>query len=66
MKNKMKTKKIASKRFNVTKNGVILHRKQNARHLRSNKSKKQLRKFKKSVVISKAMERTIRTLLPYA
>lgn len=35
---KMKTKKIAVKRFKVTKNGKVLHRVQGRRHLRKNKS----------------------------
>lgn len=39
----MKTKKAALKRFKVTKSGKILHRGHGIRHLRSNKSKKQLR-----------------------
>jgi len=35
---KIKTKKVASKRFKITKNGKVLHRKQGLRHLRRNKS----------------------------
>lgn len=63
---KMKTKKIASKRFKVTKNGKILRGKQNARHLRSNKSKKQIRRYKAAALVSKTMERTIGRFLPYS
>lgn len=36
---KMKTKKIARKRFKITKTGKVVHRGQGARHLRSVKSK---------------------------
>jgi large subunit ribosomal protein L35 len=36
---KMKTKKIARKRFKLTGTGKIVHRMQGARHLRSNKTK---------------------------
>lgn len=40
----MKTKKIARKRFKVTKTGKVLHGVQGARHLRSRKSKRRQRK----------------------
>lgn len=46
MKNKQKTRKSAVKRFKLTKSGKILHRAHGARHLKSNKSKKQLRHLK--------------------
>ncbi|KKS40342.1 MAG: 50S ribosomal protein L35 [Candidatus Gottesmanbacteria bacterium GW2011_GWA2_42_16] len=45
MKTKMKTKKIVAKRFKVTSTGKLMRGKQNARHLRSHKSKRQLRKY---------------------
>jgi len=41
---KMKTKKIAKKRFTVTKTGKVMHRVQGARHLRRNKSKSRQRR----------------------
>ena len=44
--NKQRTRKAATKRFKVTKNGKILHRSNGIRHLRTNKSKKQLRSLK--------------------
>ncbi len=34
----MKTKKIATKRFKISKNGKLMHRVQGARHLRRTKS----------------------------
>lgn len=40
----MKTKKIARKRFRVTKNGKVMHRVQGARHIRRNKSKSRQRR----------------------
>ncbi len=62
---KMKTKKIVAKRFRITKNGIILRGKQNGGHLKSRKSKRQLRKYKVLTRVSHAMEKTIRTFLPY-
>ena len=62
---KAKTKKIVAKRFKVTKNGIILRGKQNARHLRTNKSKKQIRRMKRGGKVSKGFERAIRRFLPY-
>ena len=46
MKNKQKTRQSAAKRFKVTKTGKVLHRSQKIRHLRSSKSKNQLRRLK--------------------
>lgn len=41
---KMKTKKVAVKRFKLTKRGKIVHRGQGARHLRSKKNKARQRR----------------------
>ena len=46
MSNKQKTHKGASKRFRVTRTGKVLHRSQFLRHLRSSKSKRQVRDLK--------------------
>jgi ribosomal protein L35 len=62
---KMRTKKIVAKRFKITKNGIILRRRQNSRHLRYNKSKRQTRKMKHPTTVTAIMGRTIRTFLPY-
>ncbi|MBI3956273.1 50S ribosomal protein L35 [Candidatus Gottesmanbacteria bacterium] len=40
----MKTKKIARKRFKVTKTGKVMHRVQGGRHIRRNKSKSRQRR----------------------
>ncbi|MEK7129968.1 MAG: 50S ribosomal protein L35 [Patescibacteria group bacterium] len=40
----MKTKKIAAKRFRITKTGKVLHRVQGGRHLRSRKNKRRQRR----------------------
>lgn len=62
---KMRTKKIVAKRFRITKNGIILRTKQNAGHLKSRKSKRQLRKYNVLGKVSHGFEKTIRTFLPY-
>ena len=62
----MKTKKIVAKRFKITKRGKILRGKQNARHLRSAKSKSQLRRYDVPGLVSPNMQKVIRTFLPYA
>ena len=41
---KIKTNKIATKRFKVTKTGKLVHRVKGARHLRRNKSKARQRR----------------------
>ena len=41
---KIKTKKIATKRFRMTKNGKIMHRVQGARHIRRTKNKSRQRR----------------------
>jgi len=41
---KVKTKKIAVKRFKLTKGGKLLHRTQGIRHLRQSKNKTQQRR----------------------
>jgi large subunit ribosomal protein L35 len=43
---KLKTRKIVAKRFKITSTGKVIRRAQNMRHLRSNKSKKQIRAYK--------------------
>lgn len=46
MKVKTKTRKAAAKRFKVTKNGKVMHRSQNLRHLRTVKGKRNQRRLK--------------------
>jgi len=67
MKNKMKTKKIATKRFKVTGTGKLTHRTQGMRHIRRNKSKsRQRRQDRSSTLTNRANERAIKRYLPYA
>ncbi len=62
----MKTKKIARKRFKVTKNGKVMHGIQGARHLRSRKSKRRQRSQDKkaeltTIRFSRVIKRFIQT-----
>lgn len=41
---KLKTKKIAAKRFKITKTGKVMHRVQGGRHIRRNKPKSRQRR----------------------
>lgn len=63
---KMKTKKIVAKRFKVTSTGKILRRSQNLRHLRSSKSKRQIRKLKTPTQVHDSWKKTIKSFLPYS
>lgn len=61
---KQKTKKSVVKRFKLTKNGKVLHRSAGRRHLKANKSKKQLRHLKtvKSITNTKFKKKITRML----
>jgi large subunit ribosomal protein L35 len=58
--------KGASKRFKVTKNGKVLHRSHYLRHLRSNKSKRQVRRLKTIKQTTGVAGKRIRQLLGLA
>lgn len=60
---KQKTRKIVAKRFKVTATGKILRRRQNSRHLRTNKSKKTIRKYRVMVEVKGKFARKIRRML---
>lgn len=61
---KLKTRKVVTKRFKVTKTGKLLHGTQGARHLRRRKSKtRQRRQDQMRQVTNRAFERTIKNFL---
>lgn len=62
---KMKTRRAAAKRFEVTGKGKIRRRKAFKSHLLSDKTRKRKRNLKKKVVITKADEKRVRVALPY-
>jgi len=49
---KVKTKKIVSKRFKITKSGKVMHRVQGARHLRRKKNKARQRRQDRPVEVT--------------
>jgi len=63
---KMKTKKSAAKRFSITGSGKVKYKKQNLRHILTNKSSKRKRKLRHAGFLSDANVPVVRKqLLPY-
>ena len=60
---KQRTRKSAAKRFKVTKNGKVLHRSHNIRHLRNKKSKRQVRSLKTMKQVTGTHEKKIKKML---
>lgn len=65
MKNKIKSKKSAVKRFSFTKNGKVKRKKAFLRHILTKKSKDVKRKLRKTGFISPADLPAIKKMLPY-
>lgn len=64
MKKKVKTHKIAAKRFKISSRGKIFKTHGNSSHLKLKKSKSRLRRQKEPTLVSKADEKKIKRLLP--
>ncbi len=62
---KMKTRRAAAKRFEVTGSGKIRRRKAYKSHLLSDKTRKRKRNLKKKAVVTKADQKRVRVALPY-
>ena len=63
---KNKTHKSTARRFKVTAGGKVLHRSQHIRHLRSNKSKRQLRALKQDNEVEGKMKKKVLQMLGQA
>ncbi len=63
MKNKLKVKKSAVRRFKVTGTGKILHRAHASRHLKSVKSKRRLRAMKQTKEVLGKYRRNVQKML---
>jgi ribosomal protein L35 len=63
MKKKLKTSKTLFKRFKITKKGKLIRNKQFARHLRANKNKRRIRRFKEPVVLSKKQSNKLKRFI---
>ena len=64
--NKIKTKKIAAKRFKLTRNGKLVHRVQGARHIRRRKDKGQQRKQDRQKTLKTNMAKHVKAYLANA
>lgn len=64
---KIKTRKSAAKRVKVTGTGKIKRMQMfsGCKHIRSNKTKKQVRKYRKPIIADKSDEKRIKPLVPY-
>lgn len=60
---KMKTRKAAAKRFQITKSGKILRRQAKTRHLLECKSAKKMRHLGKEILVAPADEARVRSML---
>lgn len=60
---KHKTHKGAAKRFKLTKSGKLLHRSVTLRHLRSSKSKRQVRSLKQMKELTPIFEKKVKHML---
>lgn len=61
---KMRTRKVAAKRFKLTGTGKLVHRVQGARHLRRKKNKRQQRRQDRQVALENAMVRHVKIYVP--
>lgn len=63
---KHKTHKGAAKRFKVTKSGKLLHRSITLRHLRSSKTKRQVRSLKQMKELTPVFEKKVKQMMGLA
>jgi len=63
---KQRTRKAAAKRFKVTKSGKLFHRSHYLRHLRSTKSKSQIRRLKQMKQVTGKFKKKIKQMLGLA
>ncbi|MGI6173353.1 MAG: 50S ribosomal protein L35 [Christensenellales bacterium] len=62
---KQKTHRGAAKRFSITKNGKIKRSQAYKRHILTKKPTKRTRNLRKIAYVAKAMEKTVKKLIPY-
>jgi large subunit ribosomal protein L35 len=63
---KMKTKRSAAKRFDVTGSGKFRRRRQNLRHILTKKSAKRKMRLGQGAIVDSANADAVRRMLPYA
>ena len=62
---KVKTRKAVAKRFTITGTGKLSRQKSNKQHILTKKSPKRKMKLRKSTLVDKTMEKSIKKVLPY-
>jgi len=62
---KIKTHKATAKRFTITKNSKIKHRKAGQDHFNARESGNTTRKKRRDLDATKTLTKTIKTLMPY-
>ncbi len=60
---KLRIRKAVSKRFKVTKTGKVLHGQQNRSHLKTNKTKRALRRLKTPAELAKPFAKKVKIML---
>lgn len=63
---KQKVRKIVAKRFKITATGKVMRRRQNSRHLRMNKSKKAIRRYRVPIEVKGKFAKKIKQMLGLA
>ena len=63
---KMKTKRAAAKRFDVTGSGKLKRRRQNLRHILTKKNAKRKMRLGQGTLVDSANAGAVRRMLPYA
>jgi large subunit ribosomal protein L35 len=63
---KQKVRRSALRRFKITGTGKVMRRSQGMRHLRANKSKKQIRRYKVPVEVTGTVAKKIKQMLGVA
>ena len=65
-KQKMKTKRAAAKRFEVTGTGKLVRNKANKSHILTKKTTKRKRNLRKATLVDDTNVKTMKKILPYA
>ena len=63
---KIKTRRSAAKRFEVTGSGKFRRRRQNLRHILTKKDAKRRSRLGKSAIVDSTNEKAVKRMLPYA
>ena len=63
---KIKTRRSAAKRFDVTGSGKFRRRRQNLRHILTKKDAKRRSRLCKSAIVDSTNEKAVKRMLPYA